>query len=130
VEWIEIAMTELHDILIVDDEGPIVEMLLEILRDEGYSVRDARNANEAFQAVSTRVPDLMLIDVRMPGIDGITFLQNLRSRGHAEMPAILMTADMQIIKQPPIAAADYLAKPFELDRLLNMISRHLSPQRD
>ena len=118
-------MAEARDILIVDDEAPIVEMLAELLREEGYGVREARNAEQAMQAIASQPPRLMLIDVRLPGIDGVTFLQNLRAEGHTQIAVILMTADMQIIKDPPIQASDYLAKPFEIDNLLTMVNRHL-----
>jgi DNA-binding response OmpR family regulator len=117
-----------HDILVVDDEGPILEMVVELLGDEGYDVRMARNVEAARSAIQMRQPDLLLIDARLPGVDGVTFLQTLRDEGYARFPCILMTADSELIRTQPQAANDYLAKPFEINELLAMVARHLADQ--
>ena len=100
-------------LLIVDDDATVRESLGEALSEAGYDVRTAEDAARALAALATRAPDVVLTDVRMPGLDGLELLRLLRERSPG-VQVILMTAydDM-----PTVAAAmrqgatDFLVKP-------------------
>ena len=70
-----------HDILIVDDDPAILATVAEILHDEGYSVRTAGNGMEGLAALEQQLPALVLLDMRMPVLDGWGFVQAMRERG-------------------------------------------------
>ena len=78
-------------ILVVDDEESMRYFLDKALRREGYDVVAARDGPEAIEAAQRRAPDLVLADVRMPGMDGVALLRALRAL-HPRVPFVLMTA--------------------------------------
>src|SRR4029450_10361455 len=80
-----------NQILVVDDEVGIRELLFEILRDEGYGVRLAENAQAARAARKESRPDLVLLDIWMPDIDGITLLKEWAGSGLLTMPVVMMS---------------------------------------
>jgi DNA-binding response OmpR family regulator len=114
-------MTALGRLLIVDDEEPVVEVLSDYFSGQGYQVAIARNGAEALAAVRRSRPDLVLLDVRMPGIDGVEVLRRIRALD-AALPVIMVTAneDVALARETlKIGAFDYVAKPFDfayLDR--------------
>src|SRR3954452_14337177 len=86
-------MSNAGDILIVDDDQPIVDFITEALSDEGYTVRSAFSVASALDATAAQLPDLIIMDLHMPGKTGDVFVRDLRRDGHADLPVILMTAD-------------------------------------
>ena len=114
-------MSTLGRLLIVDDEEPVVEVLSDYFTGQGYEVGTARNGAEALAAVRRNRPDLVLLDVRMPGIDGVEVLRRIRALDGA-LPVIMVTAneDVALARETlKIGAFDYVAKPFDfayLDR--------------
>jgi DNA-binding response OmpR family regulator len=86
-------MQTLGDILVVDDDPPIVEFIAEALLDEGYTARSALTPADARAAIAERRPDLVLLDLHMPGMSGDVLAHDLRSDGLADVPIIMMTAD-------------------------------------
>lgn len=114
-------MNPLGRLLIVDDEEPVVEVLSDYFSGQGYQVGTARNGAEALAAVRRTRPDLVLLDVRMPGIDGVEVLRRIRALDGA-LPVIMVTAneDVALARETlKIGAFDYVAKPFDfayLDR--------------
>jgi CheY-like chemotaxis protein len=113
-------MTRSRDgtILVVDDELDIRAILAAILRGEGYRVVEAANGAEALQQVSLASPGLILLDMRMPIMDGWHFSRALGER-QLDVPVIVMTAAPDARRWArEIGARDYLAKPFEVDDLL------------
>jgi len=118
-------------LLIVDDDATVRESLGEALSEAGYDVRTAEDAARALAALATRAPDVVLTDVRMPGLDGLELLRLLRERSPG-VQVILMTAydDM-----PTVAAAmrqgatDFLVKPLHLHALRDLLTRVFDDRR-
>ncbi|MBI1845360.1 MAG: response regulator [Candidatus Rokubacteria bacterium] len=108
-------------ILIVDDETPVVEVLSEYFTSQGYKVETAPNGADALNAVRHERPDLVLLDIRMPGMDGVEVLRRLRDLD-SSIAVIMVTAneDVALARETlKIGAFDYVAKPFDfryLDR--------------
>ena len=114
-------------ILVVDDEAPIRTTIADILRDEGYTIKTASDGQEALQIVERIRPALVLLDMRMPVLDGWGFAQGLRARGVA-VPVLVMTAAQDARRWAAEIAADgYLAKPFRLLDLLDAVERFVPP---
>jgi CheY-like chemotaxis protein len=116
-------MTEGTAILVVDDDPAIRTTVSEILELEGYPVATASNGAEALEAVERVTPSLVLLDMRMPVLDGWGFARALRQRGIA-MPILVMTAAQSARAwAEEIGAQGYLAKPFDLTDLLTAVER-------
>jgi DNA-binding NtrC family response regulator len=113
-------------ILVVDDDPAIATLLAEILTDEGYTVRLAYNGPGALSVIAAQVPDLVLIDLLMPGMSGLELLHAVRARGHADLPVILVTAAAdRAVDLAVHTAAAFLPKPFDLDELLSCVEQSL-----
>jgi two-component system, OmpR family, response regulator MprA len=107
-------------ILIVDDEPAVRESLSSSLQFEGYRVAEAADGVMALERVEADRPDLVVLDVLMPRMDGLTTCRRLRALG-ATMPVLMLTARDMVgdrVTGLDAGADDYLAKPFELDELL------------
>ena len=104
-------------VLVVDDDPDILDALSEILEVEGYHVQRARNGREALQRLELGLPDLVLLDLMMPVMDGWEFARSLDPG--ARPPIIVLSADRNVsAKAKEIGALGWLAKPFELSDLL------------
>src|SRR5262250_2604899 len=117
-----------NQILVVDDEVGIRELLFEILRDEGYGVRLAENAQTARSARKEMRPDLVLLDIWMPDTDGITLLKEWASAGLLTMPVVMMSGHGTIdtaVEATRMGAFDFLEKPIALQKLLATVGRAL-----
>jgi two-component system nitrogen regulation response regulator GlnG len=115
-------------ILVIDDEPAIGWSLRELLADEGHDVTVAGSVDEALASCGRAVPDTVLLDVRLPGRDGISALPDLRSAA-ADAPVIVMTAfgDLDTaVRAVRAGAFDYLVKPFDLDRVAAVVGRALA----
>src|SRR4051812_21041872 len=95
------AMKRETSILIVDDERVICDLLAELLEDEGYNVVRAYDGISGLAAAQRRKPDLILSDIMMPGIDGVTLIRRLRERG-IRAPAVLMSAVYSDVDLPRV----------------------------
>ncbi|MEV5572262.1 response regulator transcription factor [Spirillospora sp. NPDC052269] len=107
-------------ILVVDDEPAVRESLTSSLEFEGYEVGTAADGLLALDAVEREHPDLVVLDVLMPRMDGLTACRRMRARG-ATMPVLMLTARDMVgdrVTGLDAGADDYLVKPFELDELL------------
>jgi two-component system chemotaxis response regulator CheY len=110
-------------ILVVDDDASIRQTVREILDFEGYAVETAADGLEALQAVERGEPSLVLLDMRMPELDGWGFARAIRERG-IQLPILVMTAAENARSWADEIGADgYVAKPFELDELLAAVER-------
>jgi CheY-like chemotaxis protein len=108
-------------ILVVDDERDIRSTVAEMLELEGYAVDEAANGADALDAVDRRTPDVILLDMRMPVLDGWGFAAELRNRGK-RIPIVVMTAARDAARwADEIAANGALAKPFAFDELLRVV---------
>jgi two-component system response regulator MprA len=107
-------------VLVVDDDAPILRMLERTLAAEGYAVETAADGGAALAAVERAVPDLVVLDVAMPGLDGLAVCRRLRRLGLA-LPVLLLTARDAVsdrVAGLDAGADDYLVKPFASEELL------------
>ena len=118
-------------ILVVDDDQAVCQMLAQFLLDQGYQVTTAHSGLEALTQAQAERPDLILLDLRMPGMDGIECLRELKART-PQIPVIVATAmDDETIagRCLEIGAAEYLIKPVSLEYLKTAIHTHVMAQR-
>jgi two-component system response regulator MprA len=107
-------------ILVVDDDRAVREALERALGYEGYDVESAPDGGAALAAIERRAPDVVVLDVMMPGLDGLAVTRRLREKGN-RVPILMLTARDGIderVEGLDMGADDYLVKPFELDELL------------
>lgn len=106
-------------LLVVDDDQGLRETLADFFELEGYDVRQASNVTEARLQLSRAEPDLVLLDINMPGGDGLTFAAELRSK--SAIPIIILSGKGAMVDRVvglEVGADDYVSKPFELRELL------------
>ncbi|HET9199831.1 MAG TPA: response regulator [Dehalococcoidia bacterium] len=114
-------------ILVVEDDERIQRLVELVLRGEGYSVLQAGDGRQALDMIDSAKPDLVLLDLMLPVLDGWALRERLRQRPTtSDIPIILMSA----VRNLPEAAqelevADYLSKPFEIDDLVRSVRRRL-----
>ena len=124
------AMTSNIRILVVDDEPSFCTVLSEILRSFGYFVRQAYDADHAIELLKVDLPDLILTDVMMPGMDGLTFIRQIRSDPErSSIPTIVISAKAQAedIAETKRAGADaYLIKPFSARELRDVVHKFIN----
>ncbi len=120
----------MENVLIVDDVNTNLIYLREILEDEGYGVMEAVNGVEAFVVLKNTKPDLILLDIMMPIMDGLEFCEEVKkNKDFEEIPIIIISAISEIdnkVKALKLGAVDYVTKPFQSDELLIRIKTHLS----
>lgn len=107
-------------ILVVDDEPHLTDILYKSLREEGYSVDVTRDGIDGYEYAKTGVYDVIILDIMLPGMDGIEILKNLRNIG-INTPVLMLTAKDATedkVNGLDSGADDYLTKPFELSELL------------
>jgi DNA-binding response OmpR family regulator len=110
----------------VDDDTDIGEMVRLALSDEGYEVVFVQNGAAALDASQSSPFDIILLDMRMPVMDGWSFAHEYRARPGPHVPVIVVTAARDAaMRASEIEADGYLAKPFSLDELFATIERHI-----
>lgn len=117
-----------YDVLIVDDDADAAEALAEAASLRGYRVRVAYDGNEGVAAVSQRLPDLILLDVEMPGLDGPGMALELiaSNAGREEIPIILVSGTPSLERVvEEVGTPYYLRKPFRFRDLVEIVERAL-----
>lgn len=117
----------MSSILIVDDDPQLRESFERLLREEGYEVRSASSGEAALESVAQAVPDLIVMDVRLPGMSGMETFQAVREVA-PKLPVIIMTAygtTDTAIEATKLGAFDYVLKPFDIPELLGLIQQAL-----
>jgi two-component system copper resistance phosphate regulon response regulator CusR len=107
-------------ILIVEDEASVAGFIKTGLEDEGYSVTLANNGNAGWKELQANIFDLILLDIRMPGMDGLTLCKKIREEQKSQTPVIMLTAlneTSDVIYGLDIGADDYVSKPFKFSEL-------------
>ncbi|MGH2779389.1 MAG: response regulator transcription factor [Actinomycetota bacterium] len=116
-----------HRILICDDDPVILRLLQVNLELEGYEVQLAHNGEEAYEAASAEMPDLVILDIMMPRMDGYQTVEKLKSNEKtASIPVVFLSAKAQqsdVDKGLRYGVADYLTKPFDPGELLEVVQR-------
>ncbi|WP_371360910.1 response regulator [Sporomusa malonica] len=114
-------------ILVIDDQPGIRRLLTEVLQDEGYSVMTAANGYEGIQVATDTKPNVILMDMKMPGMDGTETLKELKRHGQGDQ-VIMMTAygELDMVNEAREAGMrDYITKPFDIMSLCQIIEAHI-----
>jgi UDP-3-O-[3-hydroxymyristoyl] N-acetylglucosamine deacetylase len=114
-------------VLIVDDDAGVTRSLEAVLRDEGFDIATVTTGGAAIGALETFAPDLVLLDVWMPDLDGIEVLGSIRKRGDTP-PVIVLSGHATVeiaVKATRLGAVDFIEKPFSIDGLMSSIRRAL-----
>lgn len=125
------SMTQAH-ILVVDDEPDIRQLVSEILVDEGYRVSVAENGDTARAEFARKPPDLVLLDIWMPDVDGITLLKEWSSAGKLRCPVVVMSGHGSVetaVEATRLGAFDFVQKPLSLARLLAVVTQALASSK-
>jgi DNA-binding NtrC family response regulator len=119
-------------ILVVDDEANIRELVQEILSEEGYTVETAANGAEARAICARQAPELVLLDIWMPDIDGISLLREWQQTHALAMPVVMMSGHGTVetaVEATRLGAIDYVEKPLSLAKLLRTVQKALDEAR-
>lgn len=111
-------------ILVVDDEVDMRDVMFDLLSLDGYEVVLADDGEAAMERYRNTLPDLVITDILMPGVDGIEFVEDLRAE-FGDVPIIVMsgTGDVSVVEKAAMAAANrILHKPFDAEALLNAVA--------
>ncbi|NLJ99696.1 MAG: response regulator [Clostridia bacterium] len=117
-------------VLVVDDQGGIRQLLQEILRSEDYDVKLASNGYEALGVIEGFNPHIIVIDMKMPGMNGLEVIREIKSRDIGHGVFIMMTAygELEIVNEAAsLGVKYYINKPFDIGDLLNLIKKIHSP---
>lgn len=117
------------EIMVVDDTSESLQLLVGILRDKGYRVRPANSGEIALASIKVRRPDLLLLDVRMPGMDGFEVCRKLKAdAGTQKIPVIFVTALEEVkdkIRGFELGGADFITKPYQPGEVLARVNNQL-----
>jgi DNA-binding response OmpR family regulator len=126
-----------HSILVVDDETTIREVIRRYLERDGFAVREAADGYAALDAIGEALPDLIVLDLMLPGVDGLTLTRQLRGQTSPDerrrIPIIMLTAKGETsdrIRGLDLGADDYLAKPFSPQELVSRVKAVLRRASD
>ncbi len=113
-------------VLVVEDDQDLLSLVSEVLEGRGYEVRLATNGREALTAISQRMPDLILRDMKMPVMDGWESARHLKARYDAPPPMVVLTAATDARQRAEsIGAAGWVGKPFDVDVLVRAVDAQL-----
>jgi DNA-binding response OmpR family regulator len=122
-------MNDRGTILVVDDTAESLRVLTEALQQEGYSVRPANSGELALASIAAQPTDLILLDIRMPGLDGFEVCRRLKADAATRyIPVIFQSAATDLadrLEGLRLGAVDYISKPFQREELLARVKTHL-----
>ena len=120
------------NILVVDDTVANLRLLVNLLVERGYKVRPASNGPMALSAARTEPPDLILLDILMPHMDGYEVCEQLKGdESTREIPVIFISAVSEVldkVKAFTVGGVDYITKPFQVEEVLARVEKHLAIQ--
>jgi CheY-like chemotaxis protein len=115
-------------VLIVDDDQTLRDMLRDLLEDAGYRTATASDGAAGLDALCRAAPDLVLLDVAMPIMDGLAFLRRRSEKACREaVPVVVMSAQQRESEALKLGARQFVSKPFDLDDLLGVVDRCVGP---
>jgi two-component system response regulator MprA len=106
-----------NTVLVVDDDPVLVEVIEQLLVDEGFDVRHALDGHEALSQIAEGKPDVVVTDIMMPKLNGVELARRLRERGNT-IPVILMSA---VYDQVDLPGVRFIPKPFDIDYFVGLI---------
>jgi CheY-like chemotaxis protein len=116
-------------ILLVEDDDDLLEVEIDILEHAGFRVASAHEGREALALVAREMPDVIFLDMRMPGMDGWAFAREFRARHNHDAPIVVVSAAANAQNRAvEIAAEGALSKPFEAVDFIKAARRHLEPR--
>lgn len=122
-------MSDKGTILVVDDTHSHLKLLTDVLVREGYDVRPADSGELALASVAAKPPELVLLDIQMPGVDGFEVFRRLKAREESrDIPVIFISASTDVKQRVAglrLGAVDYVSKPFVREELLARVATHL-----
>ena len=125
-------MDEVIKVLLVDDEATFIEPIAFWLKEKGYNVSMAVSGKEAIEAVKNNMPDIVFLDIRMSGVDGLEVLKILKAFNN-DLPVIMLTAESgdkdKVIKAKALGAAGYFTKSYTLEALLHVMQGALKTHK-
>ena len=129
-----VQISGMTEILVVEDDAAIRGLVTEVLRDDGYDVSEAANGVEALAYVGNHEPDLIVLDLMMPVMDGWTFVEECRRTARCSEVPIVVTSASHDLSGTAERLRSYgvrtcLAKPFDVDGLLALVERY-APSTD
>lgn len=122
----------MYKVMLIDDEESLQRAMRELLEAHGYAFCGATNGEEGMEMLSTEHPDLLLLDVMLPGINGFDLCQSIRSQGR-RIPIIFMSAKSDIVDKTigfRAGGDDYVTKPFDSTELLLRIEANIRRHKD
>ena len=122
-------MAETRRVLVVEDEDAVGDVVADVLTDEGYDVRRARNGREALNVLVGWVPQVILLDLMMPEMDGWAFRARQRQLATAAaVPVIVLSGAREArARAAELGAVEALSKPFDLDEVIAAVGRWITP---
>lgn len=111
---------ETHSVMVVDDDAATARMIALALREDGYTVRSASDGRDALGKLEPDAPDVIVLDLEMPGMNGRAFYREMRARG-LDVPVVIVSAFDAHAGQRELGADTYLTKPFDPDDLLDKV---------
>ncbi|MGB1252186.1 MAG: response regulator transcription factor [Candidatus Promineifilaceae bacterium] len=123
----------MDEILVVDDEAAVREVVSLYLKREGYSVRQASNGRDALTSIRTQMPDLVVLDLMLPEVDGLEIMRQIRANPALDIPVIMLTARSQEVDRIygfELGADDYVTKPFSPIELVARVKAILRRSRN
>jgi DNA-binding response OmpR family regulator len=123
------SMTDKGTILIVDDAPASLRLLVDTLAPQGYNVLAASSGEQALASIAARLPELVILDIRMPGMGGFEVCRQLKARADTrDLPVIFLTAVTEMrerVEGLKLGAVDFVSKPFQVEELLARIQTQL-----
>lgn len=112
-----------YNLLIVDDQAGVRRLLYEAFSEDGYNIEQASGGAEALQKIGLKIPDLMLLDIKMPGMNGLETLRELR-KTRPDLTVVMMTAygELDMINEAKsMGVVHYIVKPFDLNEVRYLV---------
>lgn len=122
------SITTRPTILVVEDDPALQPLLVALLEDESYQTLSAGTGAQALEQLAAATPDLILLDLRLPDIDGYELCQRIRASYGPQLPILMLSANRDprdVIEALRVGATDYLRKPFDAEELLIEIRAYL-----
>ena len=122
-----------NDILIIDDSNTNIVLLESLFKRNGYRVLSAMNGQEGLDSVKKKIPDLIFLDLKMPGIDGFEFMERLRKNEEwRDIPVIILSAVSNketVMKSIELGVVEYLTKPLNIEKVV-AITRNILDNKE